>query len=200
MAGDDKLAGLARIYAEALLRVAEERQCADEVLDQLEDIVGYGERHPDFRRAFLSLLAAPAQRAAAVEKLFRGRFHDVLVDFYEVLNRKGRPELLPEVARAYRAVLQEARGIVDVAVTSPSPLAEPDRERLRDAVKSRTGLTARLLERVDPGLLGGLVVRVRDAKFDTTLKTKLERLHDALLARASSAIIQDRSQAPEVNP
>jgi F-type H+-transporting ATPase subunit delta len=198
MAGDEKRAGLAGIYAEALLRVAEENDCADELLDELEEIVAFGERDPLFRSAFLSLLASPGQRAAAIEKILRGRVHDVLVDFYQVLNRKGRPALLPEVAGAYRRALQAARGIVDVTVTSPVPLTAADRERVSDVIKRRTGLTARLIERVDAGLLGGLVVQVRDGKYDTTIKRKLERLHTALLERASNEIIQSRSQSSEV--
>ncbi|MBP1642414.1 MAG: synthase delta subunit [Acidobacteria bacterium] len=198
MPGDEKSAGLAGIYAEALLRVAEEKGCADEVLDELEEIVAFGDREPAFRRAFLSLLASPAQRGAAIERILRGHAQDVLVDFYQVLNRKGRPDLLPEVALAYRSALQAARGIVDVTVTSAVALSTADRERVRETVKRRSGLTARLIERVDPELLGGLVVRVRDSKFDTTLKTKLERLHTALLERASNEIIQSRSQPPEV--
>lgn len=198
MAGDEKRAGLAGIYAEALLRVAEEKGCADDVLAELEEIVAYGERDAAFRRAFLSLLASPAQRAASIERTLRGRANDVLIDFYQVLNRKGRPDLLPEVAAAYRRALQEARSVVDVAVTSAVPLSEADRERVRVAVHRRSGLTARLIERVDKGLLGGLVLRVRDGKLDTTLKTKLERLHTALLERASNEIIQSRSQSSEV--
>lgn len=198
MAGDEKSTGLAGVYAEALLRVAEERGCADEVLAEMEEIVAYGARDPSFRRAFLSLLASPGKRAAAVERMFRGRANDVLLDFYQVLNRKGRPDLLPEVAAAYRGALQSARGIVDVTVTTAVPLSEADRERVRAAVHRRTGLTARLVERLDPGVLGGLVVRVRDGKLDTTLRTKLARLHDALLERASNEIIQSRNQPSEV--
>jgi F-type H+-transporting ATPase subunit delta len=114
------------------------------------------------------------------------------------MNRKGRPELLPEVAVEYRKLFQAARGIVDVRVTSAVPLTAADRERLAAVVRSRTGLVARLLEQVDPAVLGGLVVRVRDGKFDTTLQSKLERLHGALLERASTEIIQSRSPAPEV--
>ena len=198
MAGAEKLAGLARTYAEALLAVAEERGCADEVLVELEAIVAWGESHPDFRRAFLSLIAGPAQRAASIERILRGRVHDVLLDFYLVLNHKGRPDLLPEVARAYRGVLQRARGIIEAEVTSAAPLSEADRDRLRAAVGRRTGRTARLLEKVDPALLGGVVLRVGDVKYDTTLRNQLARLHTALLERASNEIIQSRRQAPEV--
>jgi F-type H+-transporting ATPase subunit delta len=197
MAADEKSAELAGIYAEALLRVAEEQGCADDVLAQLEELVAYGERDPAFRRAFLSLLARPAQRAASIERLLRGRAHDVLVDFYQVLNRKGRPDLLPEVAVAYRRALQTARGEIDVTVTSAVPLPAAAHERVRAAVRQRTGLSARLLERIDPGVLGGLVVRVGDTQLDTTLETKLERLQAALNERASNEIIQGRSLSSE---
>lgn len=197
MASDDQLRDLARTYAEALFRVAEEKRAAEEVLEQLEELVRLGDEHPGFRRAFLSPLASPAQRAQGIERLLRGRAQDVLVDFYQVLNRKGRPTLLPAVAEAYREVLQEARGIVDVYVESAAALGDSDRQRLQQAILARTGLKSRLLERVEPDLLGGLVLRIRDAKFDTSLKTKLERLRVALLERGSSEIIRGGSPPPE---
>lgn len=197
MAGEERSADLARVWAEALLRVAEERGVAELVLDQLEAIVAYGERHPEFGRAFMSPLAGLRQRAAGLERIFRGRAHDVLVDFYQVLNRKGRPGLLGAVARQYRALLQAARGVVDVDVRSAVPLDDAGRERVRGAIRKRTGLEPRLIERVDPSLLGGLVVRVGDAKFDTSLSNQLERMRQALLERATSEIIQGRTGTPE---
>jgi F-type H+-transporting ATPase subunit delta len=197
MAGEERSADLARVWAEALLRVAEERGVAEVVLDQLEEIVAYGDRHPEFGRAFMSPLAGPRQRADGLERIFRGRAHDVLVDFYQVLNRKGRPGLLGAVARQYRALLQAARGVVDVDVRSAVPLDDAGRERVRGAIRKRTGLEPRLIERVDPSLLGGLVVRVGDAKYDTSLSNQLERVRHALLERATSEIIQGRTGTPE---
>lgn len=197
MASDDQLRELARTYAVALFRVAEEQGTAEEVLEQLEELVRLGEDHPGFRKAFLSPLASPDQRAQGIERLLRGHALDVLVDFYQVLNRKGRPTLLPAVAEAYREVLQKARGIVDVPVASAAALDDSDRLRLQQAILARTGFKARLLERVDPDLLGGLVLRIRDAKFDTSLKTKLERLRVALLERGSNEIIRGGSSPTE---
>lgn len=197
MAGEERSADLARVWAEALLRVAEERGVAETILEQIEQIVAYGERHPEFGRAFMSPLAGPEQRAAGLERIFRGRAHDVLVDFYQVLNRKGRPGLLGAVARQYRAALQAARGVVDVDVRSAVPLDDAGRERVRGAIRKRTGLEPRLIERVDPSLLGGLVVRVGDAKYDTSLSNQLERMRHALLERATSEIIQGRTGTPE---
>ncbi len=197
MASDDQLRTLARTYAEALFRVGEERGVAEDILQQLEEIVRFGDAHTAFRQAFLSPLASPEQRATGIEHLLRGRADDVLVDFYQVLNRKGRPMLLPAVAEAYRAVFQESRGIVDVRVESAAPLDDVVRERLRQAIRKRLGLEARLLEAVVPELLGGIVVRIRDAKFDTSLKTKLERLRHTLLERGSNEIIRGASSPTE---
>jgi F-type H+-transporting ATPase subunit delta len=197
VAGEERSADLARVWAEALFRVAEEKGVAETVLDQIEQIAGWGATHPEFGRALLSPLASPEERAQGLERIFRGRAHDVLVDFLQVLNRKGRSALLGAVARQYRAVLQAARGVVDVTVASAVALDDAGRERVRSAVRKRTGLEPRLVEKVDPSLLGGLVVRVGDAKYDTSLSTKLERMRHALLERATSEIIQGRTRTPE---
>jgi F-type H+-transporting ATPase subunit delta len=87
--------------------------------------------------------------------------------------------------------------VVDVDVRSAVPLDDAGRERVRGAVRKRTGLEPRLIERVEPSLLGGLVVRVGDVKFDTSLSNQLERMRQALLERATSEIIQGRTGTPE---
>lgn len=197
MAGDERAGDLARIWAVALLRVAEEKGVSDAVLGEIEEIARYGEENPGFARVFLSSIGAADQRRAAFERILRGRVSEVFADFVQVLDRKGRSGLLPAVARAYRAALQAARGIVDVEVVSVAPLGGAERERVAAAVRRRTGLEARLIERIDPSLLGGLVVRVRDSKFDSSLRTRLERMRHALLERATREIIQDRTQPSE---
>lgn len=197
MAGDERTGDLARIWAAALLRVAEEQGVSDAVLGELEEVARYGEANPGFARAFLSSVGPAEQRRAAFERILRGRVSEVFADFVQVLDRKGRSGLLPEVARAYRAALQASRGIVDVEVVSVAPLGGAERERVAAAVRRRTGLEARLIERIDPSLLGGLVVRVRDSKFDSSLRTRLEKMRHALLERATHEIIQGRTQPSE---
>lgn len=199
MASDERLSGLAATYAEALFEVAEPAGVADSVLEEIEALVAMGAEHPAIRQALLSPLVAPAQRAEAVEHALRGRLSDVLVDFYQVVNRRGRADLLPEIAKAYRSIYQRERKILDVRVASAVPLDDVLRGRIRSAVKGRTGFDARLLEQVEPELIGGLVLRLRDWKFDSSLKRSLERLHAALLERASNEIIRGGSTAPEGN-
>lgn len=197
MASDQQSADLARIWAVALMRVAEEQGVAEQVLDEIEGIVAYAADNPAVGRTLLSAVSPADQRRASLERVLRGRVTPVFADFVQVLERKGRIELLPAVARAYRAALQEARGIVDVEVVSAVPLDDSQRNRVAAAVRKRSGLAARLVERVDPALLGGLVVRVRDTKFDSSLGARLERTRHALLERATREIIEGRNRSSE---
>lgn len=133
MAGDERAGDLARIWAVALLRVAEEKGVSDAVLGEIEEIARYGEENPGFARVFLSSIGAADQRRAAFERILRGRVSEVFADFVQVLDRKGRAGLLPAVARAYRAALQAARCIVDVEVVSVAPLGGAPANRARGA-------------------------------------------------------------------
>ena len=195
MAGDDRLLGLGRVYAAALFRLAEARGAAEVLLAEIEGLAGVFATRPRLAEPLLSPVGDPAERAAALERIFRGRVSDLLVDTLQVLNRRGRLQLFAAIAEAYREIYQDARHVLDVHVESAVPLDAAQRDRLRDLTRRLTGHEARLLERVEPELLGGLVVRVRDRKFDTTLRRKLGRLHLQLDERASREIIQARGPA-----
>src|SRR5512135_3323562 len=164
MAGDDKLLGLAGVYALAILRLAEERGEAERVLEELEALGLWLEEHPGERQNLASPLADPARRRQSLDRMFRARISNLLLDALQVMNRNHRLELLEPVARAYRQEYQRRHHLVDVQVTSAVPLTEAQRRGLEQATRERTGSAARLRERVDPRLLGGLVVEIGDQK------------------------------------
>jgi F-type H+-transporting ATPase subunit delta len=127
--------------------------------------------------------------------MFRARLSDLLVDALQVLNRRNRLLLLPRIAAVYREQFQRSRGFLDVWVTSAVELTPEERARLSNLVRRRTGRQANLQLRVDPSLIGGLVVRIGDEKFDRSIANELVRLETKLLERASREIIADRTRA-----
>jgi F-type H+-transporting ATPase subunit delta len=189
---DEEEITLAGIYARAILDLAEEERRADEVLDELDAIVGMLSSSPEAAKAFQSPLVDPAALGALVERAFRGRSSDLVTNALGVVQRKGRLQLLPAIATAYRAQLDERRGRVDVRVRSAVPLSESQRRDLAAAIARTTGKTPRLVETVDADLLGGLVVAVGDQKFDSSIRSQLERLEAGLLARASGEVLEGR--------
>lgn len=185
---EEQQGGVAQIYADALLALAEERGVADQVLDELGGLADLASRDRALADFLASPLVEPETRAKTFEKLLRGRASDLLVDALQVMNRKGRVALLPEIAAAYREGHRRLRGRVQVFVTSAVPLTDPLRETLRAAAAHYTGKTPEIVESVDRELLGGMVVRVGDERIDSSVRTRLRGLSGALLRRASQEV------------
>ncbi len=190
---DDKQIGVARVYSQALLGLAERRGVADEVHDELAEIVKLGESDPRFSRFIESPLVDPEDREKTLEKLFRGRVADVLVDALQIMNRKGRLAILPAMAQLYHEEHAALRGRVEVHVTSVVELAESAKARLRKGLGAATGREVGLVERVDESLIGGLVVQVGDQKYDGSVRRNIENRHDTLAERARQEIYKSRA-------
>jgi F-type H+-transporting ATPase subunit delta len=191
MAGtSQKGAAVAAVYAEAMLGLAARRGEAEGLRAELDELARLAARDPRFAAFLASPLIDPERRAESLERMLRGTASDLLVDALQVINRKGRIGLLPAIAAAYAARHDALSGVVEVRVSSAVPLADAQRERLRAAVQARTGREPRLVETVEPELLGGLVVRIGDRKADATIATRLRTLAEALLARASREIVR----------
>lgn len=185
---DDTVIAIADSYAQALLELSEERGNSDEVLAELGELAAYLGKDA----ALADFLASPAvdeeSRQAAMEKMFRNRMNDLLLDTLQVLNVKGRSSIIPTLYERYRSALERARGAVDVQVTTAVPLTDELRDRLGQTVARRTGLRPLLTEEVDPSLLGGLVVQIGDQKLDGSVSNRLRQLREALRDRASREI------------
>jgi F-type H+-transporting ATPase subunit delta len=185
---DDRQLALAGVYAEALLDLAEEQGVGDELLEELDGVVALQDRDSDLMAFFSSPLVDQGARRDAVERGFREHASDLLVDTLQVMNDKGRLNLLPALAVAYRAKLDERRGRVDVAVTTAVALTDALRQRLLEALGRATGREVRLAETVDPETLGGMIVAVGDRKMDYSLATELRRLDGKLRDLATREI------------
>ncbi|HYU35431.1 MAG TPA: ATP synthase F1 subunit delta [Thermoanaerobaculia bacterium] len=185
---DDRNLGLGRLYAKALLDLADEQGNADELLDELTALAHYLEGHPELEELFGSPLVDKTARGRTIEKVFRGRASDLLVDALQIIHRKGRLGSLRAIAEAYRQELRDRRGQVDVFVRTAVPLTAELRARLSDSLAGFTGRKPTLFEKVDPAVIGGMVVEVAGKKIDTSVASRLKDLGAALERRASEEI------------
>jgi F-type H+-transporting ATPase subunit delta len=184
---DQELA-LAGVYATAMLQLAESLGETDALLEELRDFAGRVEQDADLRGFLSSPVVDAKTRQETLEKIFRGKRSDLFVDAMQVLNRKGRLNLIEAVAEVYYLELEELRGRVEVHVRTATPLTRRLREKLREMAKAQAGREVDLVESVDESLLGGLVVQIGDRKLDASVATRVRRLSTALLDRASREI------------
>jgi F-type H+-transporting ATPase subunit delta len=173
----------ARRYAEAAFEVAMrdgtlERWRAE--LDLAADVIG--------DRRIVATLANPAiageKRAATLGEMLGGHVSGPVLNLVQLMLRRGRIEDLPRVASEFRRLDDQRQGIVHASVTSAAELTQDEVKELTARLEQTTGGRISLEVEVDPSLLGGLVVRVGDRMIDGSVRGRLERLRNQLLAGA----------------
>lgn len=185
----EKQIAIARVYARAMLELAGEAEARERVVEELREVAAHAAGHHDFADFLASPLVDSADRAITIEKLFRGRLGDLVVDALQVINRKGRLALLPTIAAVSRDEDREMRGRIDARVRTAVPLDELLRSKLLRAVERLTGKQADLEESVEPELLGGMVLHVGDRKIDRSVRQELRGLAARLEERASREVL-----------
>jgi F-type H+-transporting ATPase subunit delta len=172
---DDEARQVARVYAEALYRAAEEHNLAGEVMLELDQLVNeVFKSDPGLELYFASASVAEKSKGEAIGRAFRGRATDVLVQFLEVLNQHHRLDMIRPIVEAYRRLHNRRTKKLVVTAVSAVPLTDDERRRLCADVRAVVDVEPLLEEQIDPELLGGLVVRVGDWVYDASVRAKLD--------------------------
>lgn len=171
----------ARRYAEAAFEVA----LADDRLDLWnEDLALAAELlgRPDVEPIVHSPALPLEERQAVVTALLGSRIQPGALRLVELLVARGRSNVIGSVSDDYNRRLNAHRGVVMATVTSAVPLTADEIAAIRTRVEAMAGAGVDLRAEVDPGLLGGLTIQVRDQLLDASIRGRLERLRDQLHA------------------
>lgn len=181
-------ARLARVYAQALLDSALKVSptAPNAVGDELTALATELAANPAIARFLNSAAVGKKAKAAALAAALEGRASDLLRGFVGVLAANNRLDLLRGVEAAYRRILDERAGRVPVKVTTAVPLADAQMAELTDTLKAALRREPVLSARVDPDILGGMVVQVGDSVVDTSVRTRLQSLRTLLLEKGTS--------------
>ena len=177
--------GLADRYAAALYAHAGEQHALDVVVMEMETLGRLIDASADFRRLLDSPLIDVNQASRAVSAVLRQEgFSKPVHDFVGVIAANRRLRSLREIVVAFARLVAERRGIVTAQVASARPLSEVQRQQLRARLIEAGYGNVNIQEQVEPDLLGGLVVRVGARLYDTSLKSRLQRLQYAMKGAA----------------
>ena len=171
---------VARRYAQALYEEAESTdvlEAADRDIALLRETVSAS---ADLTRFFRSPLIAREKKNAVVKQLFSERVNALTLRFLRLLVEKEREDILPEIARAYQHLRDEQEGVVEATASVAIPVPASEERRLQQAIERMTGKRIRLHVRHDPGLIGGIVVRVGDTVYDGSVAHQLKGLRERL--------------------
>lgn len=178
-------ARLARVYAEALLALAEEQNAADDIGGELNTVAAEVIGKNPAVAAFLDNPAITPKTKLPVLGAAFGSASDLFKKFLDVLTRNNRLGLLRDVAAAYQGIRDRQAGRVRVLVRAAKPLADDQKAELQKTLASKLDKEPILSVRVEPELLGGLIVQVGDRVYDSSVRTRLDSLRNTLMTSGS---------------
>ncbi|HEY7977051.1 MAG TPA: F0F1 ATP synthase subunit delta [Rhizomicrobium sp.] len=181
MAHEAHNSGIAVRYATAVFELAQEEKSVEALEQDFASLQAMIDESPDLAR----LVRAPVFSREDQAKGLNGVLHRMEATpltrrFVLMLAGKRRLFMLTDVIRAFGQMVAKLRGEVSAQVTSARPLNDAEVASLKQILKSKLGRDARLEAKVDPSLLGGLVVKVGSRMIDSSLRTKLTGIRAAM--------------------
>jgi F-type H+-transporting ATPase subunit delta len=185
---------LARRYAEALFLAARDRGEMDQVNDDVFGTLKIVEGDPRLQHLLESPEILTEDKEKVIRSVFGERAHPLVADLMLLMLHKQRVTYLPDVLDLFLQRVEEHRGIVKARVLTAVPLTEDLSDRLRQKLEAKTGKRVNLEQKVEPDLIGGATVILRDKILDGSLRHALEELRRHLLESAMPGIEVGKAQ------
>jgi F-type H+-transporting ATPase subunit delta len=175
------VASLAERYAAALFDLADERHALDAVAGDLRELRAMLQTSSDLVRLLRSPVLSRDEQGQAIAAISeRAGLSELTRDFLGVVARNRRLFAALEIIEAYLAKLAERRGEITAEVTAAQPLSEAQQNTLGEQLRRAVGRRVTVDIRVDPSLLGGMIVQVGSRMIDSSVKSRLQRLQLAM--------------------
>src|SRR5215204_5950507 len=174
---------VARVYAEALFGAAKEKGSLDAIREQLAQFADALADNREMQLFFFSPYFSSAEKSDGLKKAIAGAEPE-LVNFLELLTEKHRMPVLFRIRRQFDALWDKENKRLGVTVTSAVELDPEVARKIGSEIEQQTGNTVELQRRVDPDILGGLVVQVGNMVMDTSIRNRLEKLRKSVAQAA----------------
>lgn len=180
-AEDPSVSGVSGRYATALFELARDEKSVDAVKADLDKFAALLSESADLARLVRSpVFTADDQRKALGAVLAKAGISGVTANFLNVLTANRRLFAVSDVIRAFNALVAKFKGEATADVTVAEPLSDKNLDALKGALKSVTGKDVALNVKVDPSIIGGLVVKLGSRMVDSSLRTKLNSIKHAM--------------------
>jgi len=180
-AEDPSVSGVSGRYATALFELARDEKSIDAVKADLDKFDALLNESADLKRLVRSpVFAADTQSKALSAVLDKAGITGISANFLKVLTANRRLFAVADVVRAFNALVAKYKGEASADVTVAEPLSEKNLDALKAALKAVSGKDVTLNVKVDPSIIGGLVVKLGSRMVDSSLRTKLNSIKHAM--------------------
>jgi len=175
---------LAQVYGRSIFQVALEQGKLDELREQIGQFADALEQNRDLAVFFFSPYFSTAEKQDALGRVLEGA-EEILLNFLSLLIENHRMPVIFRIRQQYERLWEEENRLLPVEITSAIELDQATTESLGRTIGERAGRKVTLAARVDPDILGGIVVRVGNSILDASIRNRLEQLRRHVAQGAS---------------
>jgi ATP synthase F1 delta subunit len=172
-----------RIYARAVFEAAKRQGRLELVHEELQDFRAATAEVPELRSLLENPQLDPQAKKAALGDLLEGA-DELVRNFLLLLAEKGRAGQIDEVVNELDELVAREQGKLKVELTTAYELSEDDAESILRTIERSSGRTVEATRKVDPQLVGGIVLQAGSYRIDSSVRGRLERLRRALVQGA----------------
>lgn len=163
-------------YAKSLIDLAEEQNALEPIRANIDSFIQVVKANPQLAAILRNPIISADKKLAILNELFASTFHKVVLEYFRIVVRKGRSEILYATAKEFVNEYNQRKGIIKAQVTSAAPLTEAIKKQIEEVVREATSKQVILETKVDADLIGGFVLKVGDRQFDASIASNLTRL------------------------
>jgi F-type H+-transporting ATPase subunit delta len=171
-----------RMYARALFEAGREEGRIDAVAADLAALAGAIEEVPELRALLRNPEVDPPEKASLLDQLTEGA-DELVRNFVRLVTEKGRPGELVEMNAELEGLVAREQNRLAVDLTTAYELSDDEARSIVDKIERASGRTVEATRSVDPGLIGGIVLRVGSFLADGSVRGRLDRLRQELATR-----------------
>jgi F-type H+-transporting ATPase subunit delta len=166
---------IAQVYARSLFEVAKEQESLDTVRDQLNEFTKAMDENRELQVFFFSPYFSTEEKKDGLKKTVDGA-EPIFMNFLEALVERHRMPAIFRIRARYEELWDEENQLLPVQVTSAIELDESIVKNIGDRIGQQTGRKVELSSKVDPDILGGIVLRVGNSVLDASIRNRLNQL------------------------
>ncbi len=164
-------------YAKSLLELAVEKGILEEINQDMLQLLAVVQSNRDFEIMLKSPVIKSDLKAKVIKKVFLNSVSELSLSFFDIMSKKNRENILPDVAREFQKQYNIHEDIQEAELITTFDINEQLRKVFVEAVKEISGRSkVKLIEKKDKNIIGGYVLKVNDRQLDESLSSKLRTL------------------------
>lgn len=175
---------VANRYAKSLLDLSIEKGQLEAVYANMVELKTVCANSKDFINFLNSPIINSDKKIAVIKSIFDNKVNEITSEFLSIVTAKRRESIIPEIASVFIEQYRSHKNILTAIVTSAKGLDEITKQKALDLVKSQLKGEVELIEKVDPTLIGGFILKIGDKQIDKSVSRQLSNFKKELINKA----------------